>query len=64
MGMSTQVTTILYAISALGVDGIEVYRALTDHTSSKIRSISWQRYLSLSEGWKNSSIWAARNERP
>ena len=56
-GMSTQVTTILYAISALGVDGIEVYRALTDHTSSKIRSISWQRYLSLSEGWKNSSIW-------
>ena len=56
-GLSTQVTTILYAISALGVDGVEVYRALTEHSSSKIRSVSWQRYLSLSEGWKKSSVW-------
>ena len=37
--MTTQVTTILYAVSALGVDGVEVYRALTEHSSSKIRAL-------------------------
>lgn len=56
-GMTTQVTTILYAISALGVDGVGVYRALTEHSSSQMRSISWQRYISLSEGWNDSSLW-------
>lgn len=56
-GMTTQVTTILYAVSALGVDGIEVYRALTDHSSSKIRAVAWQRYINLSEGWQKSSLW-------
>ena len=56
-GMSTQVTTILYAVSALGVDGISVYRSLTEHSSSKIRTIAWQRYISLSDGWKDSSLW-------
>ena len=56
-GMTSQVTTILYAVSALGVDGIEVYRALTDHSSSKIRAVAWQRYINLSEGWQKSSLW-------
>ena len=56
-GMSTQVTTILYAVSALGVDGISVYRSLTEHSSSKIRTIAWQRFISLSDGWKDSSLW-------
>ncbi len=56
-GMSTQVTTILYAVSALGVDAIGVYRALTAHSSSKIRAVAWQRYIGLSEAWKKSSLW-------
>ena len=56
-GMSTQVTTILYAVSAMGVDGVAVYRALTEHTSSKIRSIAWQRYISTSNGWDQVSLW-------
>ncbi|MBT5716073.1 MAG: hypothetical protein HOI70_04090, partial [Opitutae bacterium] len=56
-GMTTQVTTILYAVSALGVDGIGVYRALTDHSSSKIRAVAWQRYINLSAGWEKSSLW-------
>ncbi len=56
-GMSTQVTTILYAISAMGSDGMSVYEALTDHSSSRIRKISWQRYLTLSSGWNNPQLW-------
>ena len=56
-GMSTQVTTILYAISAMGSDGIGVYEALTDHSSSRIRKISWQRYLTLSSGWNKPKLW-------
>lgn len=56
-GMSSQVTTILYAVSAMGKDGAQVYRALTEHSSSKMRSIAWQRYLSLSSGWQNPELW-------
>ncbi len=56
-GMSTQVTTILYAISAMGSDGIGVYAALTEHSSSRIRKVSWQRYLSLSSGWNKPELW-------
>lgn len=56
-GMTTQVTTILYAVSALGVDSIGVYRALTVHSSSKIRAVAWQRYINLSKGWHKSSLW-------
>ena len=56
-GLSTQVSTILYAVSALGVDGVSVYRSLTEHSSSKIRTIAWQRFISLSDGWKDSSLW-------
>jgi HEAT repeat protein len=56
-GMSTQVTTILYAISAMGSDGIGVYAALTEHSSSRIRKVSWQRYLSLSSGWNKPRLW-------
>ena len=56
-GMSSQVTTILYAVSAMGKDGIQVYRALTEHSSSKMRSIAWQRYLSLSSGWQTPEAW-------
>jgi HEAT repeat protein len=56
-GMSSQVTTILYAVSAMGVDGVEVYKALTGHGSSKMRTVAWQRFLSLSNGWKNPDGW-------
>ena len=56
-GLSTQVTTILYTISAMGVDGVSVYLALTEHSSSKIRAIAWQRFISLSNGWNDSSKW-------
>ena len=55
--MSTQVTTIVYAISAMGSDGSGVYEALTDHSSSRIRKISWQRYLTLSSGWNKPKLW-------
>ena len=50
-------TTILYAISAMGSDGIGVYEALTDHSSSRIRKVSWQRYLNLSSGWNKPDLW-------
>lgn len=56
-GMSTQVTTILYAVSAMGSDGIGVYGALTEHSSSRIRKVAWQRYLSLSSGWNKPRLW-------
>jgi hypothetical protein len=63
-GLSTQVTTILYTVSALGVDGIGVYRALTEHSSSQIRTIAWQRFINLSDGWKDSSIWLPATKDP
>lgn len=63
-GLSSQVTTILYTVSALGVDGVGVYRALTEHTSSQIRTIAWQRFISLSDGWKDSSIWLPATKDP
>ena len=44
-GMSSQVTTILYAVSAMGEDGIEVYRSLTEHGSAKMRTVAWQRFF-------------------
>ncbi len=56
-GMSSQVTTILYAVSAMGSDGIGVYKSLTEHGSSRMRTIAWQRFLSLSSGWENSQNW-------
>ncbi len=63
-GLSSQVTTILYTVSALGVDGVEVYRALTEHSSSQIRTIAWQRFINLSGGWKDSSIWLPATKDP
>lgn len=56
-GMSSQVTTILYAVSAMGADGIEVYKALTEHGSSRMRTVAWQRFLSLSNGWNKPEEW-------
>ena len=41
--MSSQVTTILYAVSAMGSDGIGVYKSLTEHGSSKMRTVAWQK---------------------
>ena len=58
-GMSSQVTTILYAVSAMGADGIQVYKALTEHGSSRMRTVAWQRFLSLSNGWNNPQDWIA-----
>ena len=58
-GMSSQVTTILYAVSAMGADGIQVYKALTEHGSSRMRTVAWQRFLSLSNGWNNPQDWTA-----
>jgi HEAT repeat protein len=56
-GMSSQVTTILYAVSAMGADGIGVYKSLTEHGSSKMRTVAWQRYISLSNGWDKPQDW-------
>ena len=56
-GMSSQVTTILYSISAMGKDAIQVYQALTGHSSSQIRKVAWQRYFSLSSGWNKPRLW-------
>jgi len=56
-GMSSQVTTILYAVSAMGVDGVGVYKSLTQHGSSRMRTVAWQRYISLSNGWAKSQEW-------
>ena len=56
-GMSSQVTTILYAVSAMGEDGVGVYRSLTEHGSAKMRTVAWQRFLSLSNGWSSSKNW-------
>ncbi len=56
-GMTAQVTTILYAVSAMGEDGVGIYRALTNHSSSRMRTVAWQRLLNLTSGWKNPSLW-------
>ena len=56
-GMSSQVTTILYSISAMGKDAIQVYQALTGHSSSQIRKVAWQRYFNLSAGWNKPRLW-------
>jgi hypothetical protein len=56
-GMTAQVTTILYAVSSMGEDGVNIYKSLTSHSSSKIRTIAWQRLLSLTSGWKQPSTW-------
>jgi HEAT repeat protein len=56
-GMSSQVTTILYAVSAMGADGVGVYKSLTQHGSSRMRTVAWQRYISLSNGWAKSQEW-------
>ena len=42
----------------MGDDGIQVYKALTEHGSSRMRTVSWQRFLSLSNGWNNPEAWA------
>ena len=56
-GMSSRVTTILYSISAMGEDSIRVYEALTEHSSSQMRKVAWQRYVSLSAAWNKPEIW-------
>ena len=58
-GMTAQVTTILYAISAMGQDGVDIYRVLTDHSSSRMRTVAWQRLMGLTSGWKDPSLWLA-----
>ena len=56
-GASTQVMTILYAVSAFGDEAINIYRELTEHTSSKIRTIAWQRLLTFDNGWGRPDVW-------
>ncbi len=56
-GASTQVMTILYAVSAFGNEAIKIYRELTEHTSSKIRTIAWQRLLTFDNGWGRPDVW-------
>jgi len=56
-GASTQVMTILYAVSAFGDEAIKIYRELTEHTSSKIRTIAWQRLLTFDNGWGRPDVW-------
>jgi len=56
-GASTQVMTILYAVSAFGDEAIKVYKELTEHTSSKIRTVAWQRLLTFENGWQQPQVW-------
>ncbi|MDA0724270.1 MAG: HEAT repeat domain-containing protein [Verrucomicrobia bacterium] len=56
-GASTQVMTILYAVSAFGDEAIEIYSELTEHTSSQIRTIAWQRLLTFDNGWGRPDVW-------
>jgi len=56
-GMTAQVTTILYAVSSMGEDGLNIYKSLTEHSSSKMRTVAWQRLLSLTSGWEKASTW-------
>lgn len=63
-GLTTQVTSILYTVSSLGVDGAKIYKALTEHSSSQIRAIAWQRFINLSEGWRDSSVWLPATKDP
>ena len=56
-GASTQVMTILYAVSAFGEEATKIYRELTEHTSSKIRTIAWQRLLTFDNGWGRPGVW-------
>ena len=56
-GASTQVMTIPYAVSAFGDEAIKIYRELTEHTSSKIRTIAWQRLLTFDNGWGRPDVW-------
>ena len=56
-GASTQVMTILYAVSAFGEEASKIYSELTEHTSSKIRTIAWQRLLTFDNGWGRPSVW-------
>ncbi len=56
-GASTQVMTILYAVSAFGEQAIGVYKELTEHTSSRIRTVAWQRLLTFDNGWNSPAAW-------
>ncbi len=56
-GASTQVMTILYAVSAFGESGTQIYRDLTEHTSSRIRTVAWQRLLTFNNGWGKPEAW-------
>ena len=63
-GMNSSVTTILYAVSAMGKDAIAIYSALTKHSSSQMRGVAWQRYLNLVKGWEKPEFWLpALNDR-
>jgi len=63
-GMNSSVTTILYAVSAMGKDAIAIYSALTKHSSSQMRGVAWQRYLNLVKGWDKPEFWLpALNDR-
>ena len=42
---------------AMGEDGVGIYEALTNHSSSRMRGVAWQRLMSLSNGWKDPNLW-------
>ena len=56
-GASTQVMTILYAVSAFGEQALGLYQDLTEHTSSRIRTVAWQRLLTFNNGWNRPAAW-------
>lgn len=56
-GASTQVMTILYGISAFGSAALPVYEDLTGHPASRIRTVAWQRFLTLGSGWSKPAQW-------
>ena len=44
-------------LSALGANASQVYRALTEHPSGRLRAIAWQRFLIQSNGWDDARSW-------
>ena len=56
-GASTQVMTILYGISAFRSAALPVYKDLTEHPASRIRTVAWQRFLTLGNGWGKPEQW-------
>ncbi|MGE4550825.1 MAG: HEAT repeat domain-containing protein, partial [Opitutales bacterium] len=55
---SNQVVSLVYSISAFKRDQArETFRALTEHDSSNIRRIGWERYLNYDNAMSQPKLW-------